>query len=96
MNVPVGFEGENQHFVQEISEIWKDILAVENIDAESDFFALGGDSVMVMAILLRIEEQYAVYLDPADLFETPVFEHFAARVFDAISNENERAGAIVI
>lgn len=63
-----------------ILEIWRATLGVGAVQADSNFFALGGDSVMVMAMLLRIDEAYGVFLDPTEIYDAPTPAQLAQRL----------------
>jgi acyl carrier protein len=55
--------------IAKLADIWSETLAVDSVATDDDFFALGGDSVAAMTVMLRIEEDFGVYLDPAAIFE---------------------------
>src|SRR5690349_5871853 len=40
--------------------LWAEILATENVAADSDFFQLGGDSLQMMTMLFRISQDLGV------------------------------------
>ncbi len=52
-------------------EIFRVILQVSNVQAEDDFFALGGDSAIAVALVLEIERQLGVSLPISIVFDTP-------------------------
>ena len=54
---------------QVITDIWKDLLGIDNIDGESNFFDLGGDSVCASQVLLRISNQTGITLSLSDMFD---------------------------
>jgi len=54
---------------QVITDIWKDLLGIDNIDGESNFFDLGGDSVCASQMLLRISDQTGITLSLSDMFD---------------------------
>lgn len=62
---------------RELLEILRrDVLATDReIDPETDLFDLGLDSMAIMQLLLLIEDEFGIALDPADLsrdnFRTP-------------------------
>jgi acyl carrier protein len=64
----------------EVASIWCAVLGHEEIGPEDNFFQLGGDSVMVMSVLLRVEESFGIYLDPGEVFDAPTLGQFASRV----------------
>ncbi len=58
--------------VQEtLAEIWREVLGVGRFAASEDFFELGGNSVMAIETVTRIEQRLGVRLEPAILFERP-------------------------
>ncbi len=48
----------------EVAEIWQRTLNLPNpVAAHADFVSLGGDSLLLMAILDEVEETYGIELD---------------------------------
>ena len=60
--------------------LWKTVLEVEDVAPDDNFFALGGDSLKAMALMVHIEESFSMSLDPVEIFETPVFSDFTRLV----------------
>jgi amino acid adenylation domain-containing protein len=56
---------------QIITGIWSDLLAQPNIDPQSNFFALGGQSLLGIQYLSRLREKMPVILSLSDFFENP-------------------------
>ncbi len=55
--------------VQKLSEIWNDILQrTGEIDSSARFFELGGDSVSMMMMLFRLEQDFGVEIEPECVF----------------------------
>jgi acyl carrier protein len=56
-----------------IADIYRRVLEIEEISAESDFFALGGDSLLATRVLSAIAREYGVELafDDFALAPTP-------------------------
>lgn len=54
-----------------ISDIWRDLLGIDDISKDSNFFELGGDSVCASQVLMRISEQTEIILSLGDIFENP-------------------------
>jgi amino acid adenylation domain-containing protein len=54
-----------------IATIWSEVLSLENLDAESDFFELGGDSLAAVRMLFAVEDQTSVQVSFADFLEEP-------------------------
>jgi amino acid adenylation domain-containing protein len=55
---------------QLVAEIWVEILKVEKIGADTDFFALGGHSLMATRVIYKIYEEFGVDIDLRMFFET--------------------------
>ena len=54
---------------QMIAGIWSDLLAQPQIDPQSNFFALGGQSLLAIQCLSRLREKIPVMLSLSDFFE---------------------------
>jgi amino acid adenylation domain-containing protein len=51
--------------------IWKDLLLVDEVDADRDFFELGGHSLLVMQLVSRVRDALQVELPVRKVFESP-------------------------
>jgi acyl carrier protein len=54
-----------------LSDLWAEVLTVERVGINDDFFALGGHSLMATQLLSRVEKIFRVELPLRKLFETP-------------------------
>ncbi|MFR9730628.1 phosphopantetheine-binding protein [Saccharopolyspora sp. MS10] len=70
--------------------LWRETLAREDLDADSNFFVHGGHSLLGLVLLERVEERTGVDLRITDLFQCPTPARLGARVRAAT---NEQAGA---
>jgi acyl carrier protein len=41
-----------------LAGIWAEVLGIEEIGVEDDFFSLGGDSLLAATLLARVEEVF--------------------------------------
>lgn len=57
--------------VRAVSEIFGRVLETADIGAESDFFALGGDSLLATRVLSAIAREHGVELTFDDLLLAP-------------------------
>jgi len=64
----------------ELLRIWKDVLEVQNIQVDDDFFYLGGDSLHATQICLRCQEKFGTSLRVVDLFECSTVSELAKRL----------------
>jgi acyl carrier protein len=63
-----------------VQGLWSEALGLDAVAADSDFFELGGDSVMVTIMTLQIEEAFDLVIDPALVFEFPVLKDYAEQI----------------
>jgi amino acid adenylation domain-containing protein len=57
---------------QELAEIWREILGVEQVGVYDNFFALGGHSLLLIQLIARVMESFQVELALTALFEAPM------------------------
>lgn len=72
--------GDSQTVQERILGMWEELLAVEGINPEANFFELGGDSMTAIRLLRRLREEIhpAVKLD--DVYEFPSISQLSNRV----------------
>jgi amino acid adenylation domain-containing protein len=65
---------------QMLGEIWADVLGVERLGADDDFFDLGGHSLRAIQLMVRVNEAFGVDLELYVLFTERTLRRLAARV----------------
>jgi amino acid adenylation domain-containing protein len=65
-----------------LAGIWSEILCVEEVAADDDFFQLGGDSLLAIRIASRIRKTFQIELLPRYLFESPTVAQLADRLVE--------------
>ena len=73
-----------------LTEIWEDVLAINPIGVNDNFFDLGGHSLSIVQAQGQIKEKLGVELNVADMFRFPTISAFA-RFMDKGGNGTERA-----
>lgn len=56
---------------QIITAAWAEVLALTNVDSETNFFALGGHSLLAIQCLSKLRTKLPMVLSLADFFENP-------------------------
>jgi len=60
-----------------LTTIWAQILKIEQVGVEDNFFALGGDSLLAVNLLEQINQQFAQNIPLSALFSAPTIDQFA-------------------
>ncbi|MDR9750405.1 amino acid adenylation domain-containing protein [Pseudomonas sp. SZMC_28357] len=63
-----------------VAAIWAEVLGVERVGRQDQFFALGGHSLLVMRVLAHIRQSMALEVSPSALFAAPLLWQFAERL----------------
>ncbi|MBM1105824.1 amino acid adenylation domain-containing protein [Aurantibacter crassamenti] len=74
-----------------VAEIWQKCLNIPEVDIFSNFFEMGGHSIIAVKVMILIEKQTGVRLPLSTLFEHSTVEKLAALLEDNIdvsSNDN--------
>ncbi|WP_307793113.1 non-ribosomal peptide synthetase [Amycolatopsis sp. MtRt-6] len=54
-----------------LSRIWAEVLSVDQVGVNDDFFALGGDSLLCLRVTARLRADFGAALPPRALFDNP-------------------------
>ncbi|SEE07275.1 acyl carrier protein [Streptomyces sp. TLI_105] len=63
--------------------MFRRVLETEDVSADSDFFLLGGDSLVATRVLSAIARSYGVELTFEDFLGAPTPEQLAEKITDA-------------
>ncbi|MCU1246817.1 MAG: linear gramicidin synthetase subunit, partial [Acidobacteria bacterium] len=71
-------------------EIWRELLAVDEVSIHDDFFAIGGDSLRTMPLVFRVQQHFGVELPLSSVFQASSVAQFAKEI------EKARSGHLAI
>jgi len=75
---------------QRIAEIWQEALGIECVGIHDHFFELGGNSLIGMLIVSRLQKEFQVQLSAASLFEGPTI----SSLLDLIKPQREAVSVL--
>jgi acyl carrier protein len=78
-----------------LASIWSELLKLERVGVQDNFFDLGGHSLLAMRVATRIRDAFQLELPLRTLFEVPVLADLAERI-DAEVRRSGQSGQLVI
>lgn len=65
---------------RQVAGVWSEVLGVEQVGINSNFFDLGGHSIAALRVINRLQGQLQRSVSLRTLFETPTLAEFAQRI----------------
>jgi amino acid adenylation domain-containing protein len=72
-----------------LAEIWTEVLGVDRLGIDDDFFDLGGHSLGAIQVMSRVNEAFATCLELYELFAKRTLRRLAARVEDELAADGQ-------
>jgi len=66
-----------------LASIWRQVLGLDRIGVEDDFFAVGGHSLLATQVISRVNKTFQVELPVRSVFEAPTITGMARLIDDA-------------
>ncbi|MEV7023137.1 amino acid adenylation domain-containing protein [Kitasatospora sp. NPDC093558] len=79
-----------------LAEAWGEALKYDHVSAADEFFAAGGNSLIAVALVNRINREFGTALPLQVVFECPKLADLAARIADATSGATAEASSRLI
>ncbi len=81
MLLPAGLGADPRDELEKrLQKMWEELLEVQNIGVQQDFFELGGDSLLAMRLILNVERELAFKLPLSALLEVRTIEDLARTI----------------
>jgi acyl carrier protein len=68
-----------------VASIWADLLGIDRVGARDSFFELGGNSLLMMQLSVRLRAQFGLSLPIKSLFDTPDVASLSERIDAALA-----------
>jgi amino acid adenylation domain-containing protein len=65
-------------YEQSLTEVWQEVLAIEQVSIHDNFFELGGHSLLAVRLFAVMEKKFGKRLPLATLFQAPTIAQLAA------------------
>jgi acyl transferase domain-containing protein len=86
----------NNEFERVVAAIWQDLLGIDQIGIDDNFFALGGHSLLATRVVARLREVFQVELPLRSFFEAPTVAEVAqALVALQLAQEDDATRALL-
>ncbi|HEX6367343.1 MAG TPA: amino acid adenylation domain-containing protein, partial [Longimicrobium sp.] len=82
-----GYEAPVGATEQALAEIWSDVVGVDRVGRNDDFFDLGGHSLLAVQVISRVRQALGVEAALGELFTRPVLADFARELDEAARAE---------
>jgi thioesterase domain-containing protein/acyl carrier protein len=97
LSVPVAARGTapEDDTARQLLHIWRELLSLDTITLDQNFFDLGGDSSLAVRMFSQIEEIFGVKLPLATLYDAPTIEELA-RILDGEASSSRWSPLVAI
>ncbi len=82
---------EGTYIEERIAQSWAELLEVEEVSIEANFFELGGDSLKATKFINAMNKAFDIRLDFEDAFDFPILSAFADYLSGELSTEQKVA-----
>ncbi|WP_241802651.1 phosphopantetheine-binding protein, partial [Pseudomonas corrugata] len=72
-----------------LAAIWSELLGVESIGREDDFFALGGHSLLALRLLAQVRHRLGLEVPLSAVFAQPRLHALATLLGGSVHNHHE-------
>ena len=80
----------------EVAAIWAEVLDLDRVGVNDDFFELGGDSLLATRVITRVIEKHNVDIPISTLFSSPTVTAMAETLLSASSDANGASALTLI
>jgi non-ribosomal peptide synthetase component F len=82
-NLPAVYVAPRTPIEEKLVSIWSEVLTIERVGVEDNFFMLGGHSLMATQLIGRIHNAFGYDLPLRRLFQTPTISGLASAIYES-------------
>ena len=82
LKAPVRYVAPRTPTEEALAQVWADVLRLDQVSVEDDFFQLGGHSLLGTQVITRVRDVFKIRMELRALFEAPTISALAAKVAD--------------
>lgn len=82
------YEKPETELEQKIADIWSEMVGVEPIGLDDNFFEIGGNSLLASQVIYRMRAELSLDMPIKEFFETPTIREIAEKI--KCNNDNEK------
>ena len=65
---------------QDVAQVWSQCLGITKVEPDTDFFTVGGDSLLATQLITNLSQQFQISLDTHSLLQAPTLSQLAALI----------------
>jgi acyl transferase domain-containing protein len=88
-SVPTPYARPRSELEAAIGDAWADLLDIEKVGIDDDFFALGGHSLLALQLIPELRKKFGIEMSPRDIFEAPTVAALVARIAESKASAND-------
>ena len=69
-----------------VAKAWSEVLGIDDLGPEDDFFELGGDSLMSVSLIFRLEKELGGHIPAVTVFEDSRLGRMADQISAWLAN----------
>lgn len=81
----------NTMYEVELAKIWSNMLGTKNLSIHDEFFLLGGNSLYLIELMIRIQHTFNIKMEVSQLFRFTTLHGMASAIEDVVTGKEEGA-----
>ena len=79
-DLSIDYVSPNSEVEKSIADIWQELLGIEKVGVQDDYFELGGDSLRAIQVIARMSETFNIEIQLQMLSDNPTIKRMAEKI----------------